>query len=126
MPHCWPQKQQCVLTSRSGSALVDSRAPAGTDRCGPNRSMMRRSSTGIVATLLSRRQPRSQAVAPRAALREPEQRAPAARTNLLVVVGAGHFIGKTQLALDGCEVAHHHGRRERPVAAAAARLLAAR
>jgi hypothetical protein len=35
MPHCWPQKQQCVLTSRSGSTLVDSRTPVIDDRCGP-------------------------------------------------------------------------------------------
>ena len=29
MPHCWPQKQQCVLTSRSGStAGRQARPPA--------------------------------------------------------------------------------------------------
>ena len=27
MPHCWPQKQQWVLTSRSGSTPVSSRCP---------------------------------------------------------------------------------------------------
>ena len=35
MPHCCPQKQQCVFTRRSGSTLVDRRMPVATDRCGP-------------------------------------------------------------------------------------------
>ena len=49
MPHCWPQKQQCVLTSRSGSAEVDSRSPDMTARCGPNRSIVSLLLAGIVA-----------------------------------------------------------------------------
>ena len=52
MPHCWPQKQQWVLTSLSGSTLVDSRSPVIADRCGPNCSMIFSSSTGIVAMLV--------------------------------------------------------------------------
>ena len=59
MPHCWPQKQQCVLTRRSGSTLVDSRTPVIADRCGPKRSVICRSSTGIVATALLVRRPNS-------------------------------------------------------------------
>src|SRR6187200_885932 len=88
MPHCWPQKQQCVFTSRSGSALVDRRAPVGADRCGPYRSMMRSSSTGIVAIslLLDCGKPLGLAAGlPGAALGEPEERAPAARADLLIV-----------------------------------------
>src|SRR6476646_10131217 len=49
IPHCCPQKQQCVLTSRSGSTEVDSRAPVIDDRCGPKRSVIDRSSQGSVA-----------------------------------------------------------------------------
>src|SRR6187399_24544 len=36
MPHCWPQKQQCVLTRRSGSTDVSSRSPDWYARNGPN------------------------------------------------------------------------------------------
>ena len=38
MPHCWPQKQQCVFTSRSGGSprlLAASRPAACSSRCGP-------------------------------------------------------------------------------------------
>src|SRR5262245_43984409 len=36
MPHCWPQKQQCVLLRRSGSTDVSSRSPDWYARSGPN------------------------------------------------------------------------------------------
>src|SRR3954471_15502628 len=49
MPHCWPQKQQCVLTNFSGSDVVERLAPAMRDRCGPNWLMIFSSSTGRVA-----------------------------------------------------------------------------
>src|SRR5262245_10648481 len=114
-PHCWPQKQQCVFTSRSGSALVDLRRPVGTDRCGPNCSMILSSSTGMVATS-----------APGGCLREAEQRAPASRTDFLIVAGAArriHVVREAKLAFDDDEVAHHHRRGEGLAAAAASRLL---
>src|SRR5262245_16022165 len=40
MPHCWPQKQQWVLTSRSGGCVRSSPQPPGgvKARCGPKRS----------------------------------------------------------------------------------------
>src|SRR6516164_4447786 len=36
MPHCCPQKQQCVLTSRSGSTEESTRWPVGYPFNGPN------------------------------------------------------------------------------------------
>src|SRR5262249_8445326 len=36
MPHCCPQKQQCVFTSRSGSTAALTRCPPGYMRSGPN------------------------------------------------------------------------------------------
>src|SRR5690606_1437681 len=65
---------------------------------------------------------------PQRALREPEQRAPAGRTDLLIVRGAAlaHLVAKAELAFDRDEIANHLLRRERPVAALAPRLLAAR
>src|SRR5215510_5788878 len=36
MPHCCPQKQQCVLTSRSGSTEESARWPVGYAFNGPN------------------------------------------------------------------------------------------
>src|SRR5437762_6694204 len=36
MPHCCPQKQQCVLTRRSGSTELSTRWPVGYAFSGPN------------------------------------------------------------------------------------------
>src|SRR5437773_2807524 len=91
IPHCWPQKQQCVFTSRSGSVLVDRRMPVMADRCGPNRSVILRSSTGMVAMRPLRLRCRDaigQVLAPERALREAEERAATARADLLVVLRA--------------------------------------
>src|SRR5262245_57756304 len=128
-PHCCPQKQQWVFTRRSGSALVDNRAPAMPDRCGPKRWMIFSGSTGIVATVSSRGRRRAlrQSVAPGASLRQAEQRPPAARTNLLVVLRALlHLVRESQLPFHFGQVAHHHRRGVRLSAAAAARRLALR
>src|SRR5262249_41093855 len=128
-PHCWPQKQQCVLTSRSGSALVERRTPAMADRCGPNRSMIFSGSTGIVATMpLPRRgETLRQLVAPRPSLRQRDARPPAARTDLLIMFRARiHLVGEPELPFDDGEVAHHHRRGIRLAAAAAERLVSPR
>src|SRR6476646_5981285 len=127
-PHCCPQKQQWVFTSRSGSALVERRAAVVPERCGPKRSMMFSSSAGILATALPfRRRAHRQLFVPGAALREPEQRAAAFRANLLVVIGpAIHLVGEPELAFDRREIPHHHRGRVRLAAAPAERLLAAR
>src|SRR5262245_12557553 len=96
MPHCWPQKQQCVFTSRSGSADVESRSPAMYERGGPNRRMMPTSSVGIVATSASLRLLRGLR-APERRLREPEERPPALRADLLVVLPAFHLVAEPEL-----------------------------
>src|SRR5690606_31040711 len=49
MPHCWPQKQQCVFTRRSGSMPVSRRMPEEKERCGPKASMICSFSRGRVA-----------------------------------------------------------------------------
>src|SRR6187401_2908481 len=110
MPHCCPQKQQWVLTSFSGSP------PARTlaERCGPKRSVIARSSTGTWAMSHS----------PRRALRQSEERAPAARTDALIVLATFDLVAESQVALDGDEVADHRRRRVRLGAARAHRLLA--
>src|SRR5262245_30846376 len=114
MPHCWPQKQQCVLTSRSGSVLVESRTLSTTERCGPNRSMIFSESTGMVATVspFGRRVAVGQLIAPRGALCQTQQCATASRAYLLVVFGAVfHLVRKPQLLLDLGQVPDHHRRR---------------
>src|SRR5262245_53734472 len=115
IPHCWPQKQQCVLTSRSGSTLVERRTPVIDDRCGPKRSMIRRGSTGMVATGLTSflRGPVVEVRAPQAALGEPEQRPTTPRAHLLVVPAVRQLVCEAELAFDDREVAHHRHRRER-------------
>src|SRR5262245_66346864 len=40
MPHCWPQKQQCVSTILSGTTPGSSRIPVGLERCGPKCCVM--------------------------------------------------------------------------------------
>src|SRR5436190_6734921 len=126
-PHCWPQKQQCVLTSRSGSTLVDSRTPLIADRCGPNCSMIFSGLTGIVATISPRvdRDAPRQVLAPGARLRKAEQRTAATGADLLIVlVALIHLVRKPKLAFDGGEIPHHDCRRVGLPAAAARRLLA--
>src|SRR5262245_38130755 len=128
MPHCCPQKQQCVLTRRSGSALVDRRNPDIADRWGPNRSMIFSGSAGSVAPVspFGSRRTVGRPTAPCAALRQSEQRSPAARADLLVVFGTLlHLVRKPQLSLDRRQVADHHRRRKPQTAAPARRLLAA-
>src|SRR5688500_5434447 len=128
MPHCWPQKQQWVLTSRSGSMLVDSRAPVIADRCGPKRSMMRTGSTGISATTatLPLVGTAVHVLPPERALRQPEERAPAPGADLLIVPAARQLVPESKLLLDGDEVANHGHRRVGLPAATTRRLLAAR
>src|SRR5215831_15134363 len=125
MPHCWPQKQQCVCTSRSGSALVDSRAPVARDRCGPNRSMICSSLTGSVAMMFF-----GSGLLPQRALRETEQRAAAAWTDLLVMGRRvrlrrnppyAELVREAEVVLDGDQISHHHRGRVRLAAAGARR-----
>src|SRR5215207_7627596 len=136
MPHCWPQKQQCVLTSRSGSTLVDSRIPLIDERCGPKRSMIRSGSPGTSATAAilplvrhlarpagSGSRPCIQVLTPQLALRETEKGAPAAWTHLLVMAAVSQFVTEPELAFDDRQVADHRDRRIRLAAAPALCLL---
>src|SRR5262245_29497546 len=85
-------------------------------------------STGMVATMSPRERRRavSQLSVPRAALRETEERAAAARANLLVMFGAlswVELIRKSEISLDGGQIANHHRGRVGAAASAAQRLL---
>src|SRR5262245_20687126 len=120
MPHCCPQKQQCVFTSLSGASALVPRVPG--ERCGPKASMIRSSSTGSSATLgllaLAGPSPR---------LRETEEGATAAGTDLLVVtswVRSSKVVPEAELPLDGGQIADHGHGREGTSAADAGRLLA--
>src|SRR5262245_39971574 len=82
MPHCCPQKQQCVLTSRSGSTEESTRWPVGYAFNGPNlasSSGVRGGSAAIGISL--------EAGVPQVSLREGEKLPPAGRTDVLVVSG---------------------------------------
>src|SRR5262245_5912605 len=54
MPHCWPQKQQCVFTRRSGGWRVFSSHPPGgaSLRCGPQRAVRASMEAGSSAKAL--------------------------------------------------------------------------
>src|SRR4026209_2566940 len=99
MPHCWPQKQQCVLTRRSGSTLVDSRTPLIDDRCGPKRSMMPSAPAGILA-IFGLLQHAGAGITPQRALRETEQRTAAAGAHLLIVAALTHLVPEPELPFD--------------------------
>src|SRR5262245_27131395 len=154
MPHCWPQKQQWVLTVRSGTTPVSSRSSVATDRCGPKRSMTCTGGCGISAMFSSRmevgavlaaerpvadavvgerrrrrrpaRRARPVLAAERPALRGDYQRAPARRTDPLVVPDAVVLVAEAEATLHGDQVLDVHARRESVPAAAAVRGLLAR
>src|SRR5262245_53322259 len=109
MPHCWPQKQQWVLTRRSGSSALEPSVRA--DRCGPNAFVIASSSTGNFAI---------SPLPPQRALREAEHGAPARRADLLVVRRAtGGLVLEAELALDRDQIPDHRRRRVRATAARA-------
>src|SRR4051812_30577587 len=83
--------------------------------------MMRRGSPGTSATRFSCLSLVSsvQVLPPERPLRQPEERAAAPRADVLIVAAAGQLVAKTQLLLDGREVAHHQLRRIRLPAAPA-------
>src|SRR6188474_3195441 len=124
MPHCCPQKQQCVFTSRSGSTLVDRRTRVIGDRCGPNRAMMGRGSTGTSATLATL--PLVEVLLPQRSLRQTEHCAAALGTDVLVVTAARQLVAKAEFLLDGGEITHHQLRGIRLPAAPACGLRLAR
>src|SRR5262249_17942113 len=127
IPHCWPQKQQWVLTSFSGSTLVESRMPVISERCGPNCRVMFRSSTGGVAMGCSIRFRRTlvQSFPPHRPLRQAKQCAAALGADLLIMLDAWpiHLVTESELFLDDSQIANHHRRCEWLTASLALRLL---
>src|SRR5262249_43522938 len=121
MPHCCPQKQQCVLTSRSGSTEVSTRWPVGYAFNGPNLASSSGVRGGSAAIGTSR-----EAGVPQVPLRQGEQLPPAGRTDVLVVARRvlGPVVAIAQLPLDNDQIFDVDLRRERLVAAGAGRLLA--
>src|SRR5262245_8640322 len=140
MPHCWPQKQQCVGTSRSGWTPVSSSTPVTYASVGPNGSgsvSATRVPSGmeIVAVLLAkravtearigvgrRRRPPLAALdhnptafaSPEPSLRQRGQGAPARRTYPLVVLDGriGTLVAEPELLLDRDQVLRVHAGRE--------------
>src|SRR5262245_27153594 len=121
MPHCWPQKQQWVLTSRSGSRAVSSRCPVWYDRSGPNLC----SSSGVAGASVAMRADLARFGVPGRVLREGEHLPPARRADTLVVPGllARQFVAVAQFPFDQDEILHVGRGRERPPAAGAQRRL---
>src|SRR6516164_2740012 len=101
MPHCCPQKQQCVLTSRSGSTHESARWPVGYALNGPNLA----SSSGVRAGSAAIGSSLGRGV-PQVPLREGEQLSPAGRTDVLVVARSvlGPVVAITQLPLDDNQI----------------------
>ena len=112
MPHCWPQKQQCVLTSFSGSSLgVEPRvlARAGAGR---TRAMIVELVDGELRPW-SARVSTARSASPKRALRQAEERAPAARADLLVVVRRpSQLVAEAELALDRRSRSRDHASRD--------------
>src|SRR5262245_38285036 len=121
MPHCCPQKQQCVLTSRSGSTEESARWPVGYAFNGPNLA----SSSGVRGGSRAIGPSRERGV-PQVPLREGEQLSPAGRTDVLVVARRvlGPVVAVAQFPLDSDQVIDVDLRRERLPAAGAVCLLA--
>src|SRR5262245_31452861 len=120
MPHCCPQKQQCVLTSRSGSTEASTRCPVGYAFSGPNlasSSAVSGGSAAIAPSLLG---------GPQVSLRQSEHLPPAGGADVLVVAGGvvGPVVTVAQLPLDDDQVVDVDLRRERPLTAGARGLLA--
>src|SRR5262249_23740668 len=122
MPHCCPQKQQCVFTSRSGSTEASTRWPVGYDRSGPNRA----SRSGVRGGSAAIRAPPRPRGGPQAPLSEGEHLSPASGADVLVVATGvlRPLVAVAQLALDGDQVLDVDLRREGGVAACAGRRLA--
>src|SRR5262245_24019627 len=132
MPHCWPQKQQCVCTTRSGSTLLARRAPSEYARCGPNWWMIWRGSTACVAMMSTHKKGSraihlvGQCLAPHLALGEAKQDAAAARADPLVVLDlrVGHLVLVAEPLLDCNQILDVHARGVGLAAAPAVGLLA--
>src|ERR1044071_6595238 len=109
MPHCWPQRQQCVGTILSGTAPVSARSPSIRLRCGPQTFARTSSDLGSVAMAF-----------PEPPLRDGDHRAPAGGADALIVVGP-EFVSIAELSFDLDQVLDLQQRRVLRVAARALR-----
>src|SRR5215813_13642180 len=121
MPHCCPQKQQCVLTSRSGSTEESARWPVGYAFNGPNLA----SNSGVRGGSAAIGSPLGRGI-PQVPLREGEQPSPAGRTDVLVVARRvlGPVVVIAQFPFDNDQIIDVDLRRERFLTAGAGLLLA--
>src|SRR5690242_12484539 len=117
MPHCCPQKQQCVFTSFSAGWVDSSRQPPGGVNCwcGPNFSIRTSGDCGGLATSLLLQ----------AKLGHRERLALARRTQLLPIAGRSrHRIVEAELRQNKLEVVNVHARGVALAAAGACRTFA--
>src|SRR5262249_50494964 len=135
MPHCWPQKQQCVGTRRSGCTPVSSSEPVTYASDGPNGSVCVFSGMEIAPVLLAERALTETGIGmsggrrlpvaalddeaaplapPELPLRQGGQGAPARRADPLVVPDrrVGALVPEPELPLHGDQVLCVHARRE--------------
>src|SRR6185436_1893684 len=116
MPHCWPQKQQCVFTRASGGWRAFSSYPPGgaSLRCGPHRSMSTSGDAGRSA----------KGVLPHAELGRGQAPALASRAERLPVTGRPvDRVVEPELGQHGPQVLHMEARGEALAAAGAERRL---
>src|SRR5262249_50148641 len=101
MPHCWPQKQQWVFTSRSGSTDESIRRPVGYDFSGPNLAR----SSGVKGGSAAIRSP-FPCGGPELPLRQAQHLPPAGGAHPLVVAGGvlGPVVPVAQLPLDADQI----------------------
>src|SRR4051812_44131175 len=134
MPHCCPQKQQCVFTSFSVSAPASARIPCAYARCGPKRSITFELSVGTVAmhvcsrsfvnhlsiiphlphapdiyherTLRSSFRLQNSSPSPHPSLRHRQHLPATCRADMLIVAHALviHFVAIAELALDHLQI----------------------
>src|SRR6266536_6118593 len=101
MPHCWPQKQQWVLTSFSGASCCH--PPGGTYwRCGPYRSASDSSDCGGLAMAGSLV---AKLGGSDTKLGASDRLAFTRRTESLPVSGVGKRVVKAKLGQDGPQIA---------------------
>src|SRR6266568_4882295 len=116
MPHCWPQKQQCVFTKRSAGLRDSSCQPPGGvyAGCGPKRSRSDSSDTGALATRILLK----------LELRERERFSFARRAQFLpVFASAFHAVIESNLWKDALQIFDVHLRGKPLTAALAERRL---
>src|SRR3954469_8554499 len=101
MPHCWPQKQQCVLTSFSASRAESCQPPGGVKlRWGPKCAANASGVSGSLAT----------GFLPNSHLRDGERFAFAGGAQLLPTASGerGRVVIEAELREDGAQIVDMH------------------